>query len=712
MSSTPIIIENQKFRLEIGQDAKAKSLMIKSNGRECLKLGANLPMFSVTQLRPYNNEIKLAYPNVKMEFNAKSVSFDGENLSIAFDLVPYKAIVKVNNQPTYVQFQLVDFIMEKEQRLRVDYPPVEEFRIIQLPIKDLDRYGEWLNVMHDDEIAVNVLGASPYPLIKSVKGEGHRILSADARRGIKLKGCSAVLIATEKDNLLDVIDTVEQDFNLPRGVRSRRSEQINRSIYWSGGINPKTVDRHIELAKKGGFTKMLFYYSCMFKMEGYSHNNSFEYNDNYPNKEEDIKLVLKKINDAGIDAGMHILHTHIGIYTKYVTPEVDPRINLKQRYTLSRPLSKTDDKVYVQENPEWAPKHESCRILNFNGELMKYEGVSEEYPYHFYGVERGFNNTIVKESPVGLSGGILDISEYGAKSVYLNQNSDLQDEIAEKIANIYNLGFKFVYFDGSEGTDAPYDFHVANAQYRVYKKLKEQPLFCEGAAKTHFSWHMLSGGNAFDVFPWVVFKEKVAEHPLEEAIRMKDDFTRINFGWWYYYKGVQADYYEYGSAKAVAVDCPTTMQMDPIENFARENDILEVLRRWEDMRKLKLLTNEQKEMLKNPDKEFILLINEEGEYEICEYSQINLGEECPIKAYSFTRKGKSYVVYWNKEANGKISLPLDLDDLLLEQDLGKAKVEIEKSNGKITIPADDRKYLSTSAPIETLINAFSKVQCL
>ena len=108
---------------------------------------------------------------------------------------------------------------------------------------------------------------------------------------------------------------------------------------------------------------------------------------------------------------------------------------------------------------------------------------------------------------------------------------DLQDEVAEKIADIWDAGFEFVYFDGSEGVNPPFWYHVSGAQWRVFSKLKPEPIFAEGAAKTHFSWHMLTGGNAFDVFSPEVLKEETVRHPFKEAPRMQDNFTRINFGW-------------------------------------------------------------------------------------------------------------------------------------------------------------------------------------
>ena len=58
-----------------------------------------------------------------------------------------------------------------------------------------------------------------------------------------------------------------------------------------------------------------------------------------------------------------------------------------------------------------------------------------------------------------------------------------------------DAGFEFIYFDGSEGVNPPFWHHVANAQYRVFSKLSPEPILAEGAAKTHFSWHMLTGSS-------------------------------------------------------------------------------------------------------------------------------------------------------------------------------------------------------------------------
>jgi hypothetical protein len=159
---------------------------------------------------------------------------------------------------------------------------------------------------------------------------------------------------------------------------------------------------------------------------------------------------------------------------------------------LSKPLREGDTVIYVEQNPEGTTMADGCRVLKIGTELISYEGYTTIPPYKFIGCTRGIDKTTVNSQPQGYIFGLLDVSEFGATSIYIDQNTDLQDEIAEKLANIYDAGFNFVYFDGSEGVNSPFWFHVASAQYKVYSRLNPEPMFGQGAAKTHFSWHRLS----------------------------------------------------------------------------------------------------------------------------------------------------------------------------------------------------------------------------
>jgi len=708
-----IVIENEQFCLTLREDCIVESLIYKPKNIECISKGDECALFSLTEERPYNNEIKLAHPNKKTTFEANSVRIEDGKLVVGFELVTFKASVIVKEEKNYITFKLEDFILKYEDfaYLAMTPPPVCEFRLIQLPIMNREKFGEWLNVSWDDEVAVNVLATSPYAYIDSERRKGYRIMSADALAGIKLKGCEAALIVSSPDELMNAIEDIENDYDLPKGVASRRNKKINASAYWTGDITPLTVDKHIAYAKKGGFSMMLIYYPSIFvRGNGYGTCGNYDFREEYPNGAEDLKKMLDKIKAAGITPGFHFLQTHIGIESRYVTPVADHRLNLTRHFTLSKAIGTDDTEIYVEQNPEGSVMHPKCRMLMFGGEIIYYDSYTTESPYCFKGCKRGHLNTNIKPHDIGTIGGILDVSEFSATSIYLDQNSSLQDEIADKLAIAYNAGFEFVYFDGSEGAQPPFGFHIPNAQYRVYKKFNKAPIYCEGAAKAHFSWHMLSGGNAFDTFTMDIFKQNIARFPAEEAPRMQQDFTRLNFGWWAFYDDTMPDHYEYGTSLAAAWDCPVSMMARDgavFETNPRTDDVFEVMRRWEEMRDKGLITDEMKAELKNSAQEHILIINENNEYELCAYDKIE-GTADGLSAFIFTRKNKNYVVCWHTLGEGK--LKVNVSNAVYENEPGHDKIDYEQADDGIIIPVAGRRYLSTDMTREALADAFKKAE--
>ena len=703
-----IILETGQFRLTVGSNAIVKSLIHKGSGQECLDLYEPVPLCTVTQDRPYHNEIKLSYLCAKTTFRANSITREGNRLLVGFEVVPYKAVLEIKEQPQYLAVTFVDFWVDKTQYnyegLNMDLPPVREIRFLQLPVKNRKNFGDWLNVFWDDTVAVNVQGAMPHTFIGAEPFQNYRVFYAEAHRDVKLQGCTAVLLASNSESFLDDVDKVEQDFSLPRGVKSRRSKEIHYSIYRSAQITPENIDTHIRYAKMGGFRLMLFSTPSIFKAgEMFSYFSDYTYRPEYPNGAEDVVAMLQKVKAAGIVPGFHFLHTHVGLKTKYVTPVADHRLHLKQKFMLAKALNETDDTVFVCQNPAGCPRAEGTRLLQFGGELISYEDYTTEAPYAFTGCVRGAWETQVKAHDFACWGGILDVSEFGATSCYPDQDTDLPEELAEKVAQIYKLGFEFTYFDGSEGTNLPFAFHIPNAQLRVYNKLDPAPLFSEGAARSHFSWHMITGGNAFDVFPMNEFKMRIDQYPAMEAPCMARNFTRVNFGWWAYRMDTQPDHYEYGSMRAAAWDCPITMlgTLENLNQTARTADTLEVLRRWEDVRNSNWLTPAQKDMLRTTEKEHILLINEQGNYELVPYTQVQTGDD-KIRAFTFSRKDRSYAVIWHTEGSGMLRISDAPEDLVYEKELGGEQLAVVTQDGSAELMLAGRSYLSTAKSMKVL----------
>ncbi|GAA4438656.1 hypothetical protein GCM10023091_19520 [Ravibacter arvi] len=480
ITENDVVIENELVRLVIGPDAVARSLQFKPTGEECLAGNIKIPVSTIRQERPYQNEIKLAYPCQESEFKATSLRREGDLLTIGYELIPYKAVVRVIVKPAYIEFRLEDFVINKGgygQLIRT--APVWKIWFLQLPVRERSYYGDLLEVVWDEKMATNLLATNPYTRIAAEKGDNYYLLKAGAEREVMLKGTSAVLITCETSRLLDNIGRVEDDFNLPPGVKSRRSEAYRYSYYFSGDIHPGNVQQHLKYAKMGGFRAMSLYYSAFLKSSGYYLlTGSFDWlSSHYPNGKEDLRRLLARIKQEGIVSGFHFLHTFIGLESAYVTPVPDHRLNLIKQLTLAAPLNTGDTTIYIDQDPFAIEMTEGRRVLKIGTELITYEGYTDTRPYRLTGCVRGAFKTKVDQYPAGFMLGVLDVSEFGAQSVYINQDNDLQDEIAEKLADIYDAGFEFCYYDGSEGVNAPFWCNIARAQWRVHKRLKPQPLF-------------------------------------------------------------------------------------------------------------------------------------------------------------------------------------------------------------------------------------------
>ncbi|MBR4653011.1 MAG: hypothetical protein IKO72_06585 [Kiritimatiellae bacterium] len=727
---TPVVVETKAFKLVINPDATAKSLVVKANGEEMLEPREGIPVFATTQIRPFNNEIRLVQQAKRTTYPANRVRREGDLIRVGFETAPYEVEVRVEETAAgYVTFRPERLISNTEQEHQywhwnLDVPPMDSFRVLQLPVKDRENFGDWLNVMWDGRGCVGVMGGTPYMDVDNERRWGFHRLTVEAMKNYGITNGVAVLAAAATPaGFLEQVDAAEAACGMPRGVKSRRDSRLNASLFWTAEISPGTADELLSYAKAGGFRMMLVYYTSLVNggRKGYRTLPDYTWAKGWTRKS--FTETVRKFNAAGISVGMHTLQTFIGFDSSYVTPEADHRLALLKHYTLSRALPASENvcDVYVEQNPIAAPMHPKCRILRFGTELMTYEGYTTERPYRFTGVRRRHLGTYAKDHPVGEIGGVLGVSECAAISTYVDQDTSLQDEIGDKIASIYDCGLEFLYFDGSEDANPPCTVNISLSQIRCVDRCIARtgrpPLFTEGCAKSHFGWHLQSGANAFDVFSPEYFKPKIIEYPYAAAKRLAKDFTRVDFGWWRFGApnlkgppqkgeglwgagrtvGVQADIWEYGTSKAAAFDCPSTMQMSlrALRSHKRTADILATVRRWEDVRARKWLTPAQKELLKDPKREFHLVDDGKGGYELLEWTQLDVagGKWTDVRAFMYERGGKRVVEYWHIQDKARLvfASPLDGTPGL---DAGDMKVF------ETTLPADAVKAAFASATIQ------------
>ncbi len=714
-AGSDIVIENAEMRLVLANDGTARSLIHKSTGQECLMEGIHLPAFSITQDMPYHNEIKLTYPAKRKTFDADSLYREGDHLVARFELTDYEAVIHLN-----ITDQYIGFTLERLQHVatKIGDPrktQIDEFVFLQLPVKERTHFGEWLNVMWDDQVAVNLLATDPACRIDAEKRVGYRIFQAGGDRDVKTGQVGAALITTDQSKLLDRIDRVERDYHLPLGVESRRSKEYRHSYYAARGVvSTQNIDEHIAYAKKAGFRHMIIYYSSFASSMGH-----FTWRPEYPNGIEDLKEVTRRISEAGILPGFHIHYNKASLNDPYVIPVPDTRLNLRRYFTLREPLDKGSTTITVEENPAGCTLEMGRRKLKIGMEIISYETYTTTPPYQFLNCVRGDLQTMPGEQDRGAILGLLDIDTWPIFARF-NQNTDIQQEVAERIANIVEeCGFRFIYYDGAEDVNPPYWYNVTRAQLVVYNALKTKSIFAEGAQKSHFGWHILTRGNAFDVFPPETVKAATRKFPLTEIKLIANDFSSIDFGWTSYNVpgketiGMQPDMFEYITSRAAAWNSIISVE-GKIENFRRHprtDDNLEVIRRWEEVRATDWLTEDQKLSLRNEEQEHILLLDEEGELELqpCEQILTIPGEHAVIRAFVFNRHNKVWVVYWHTCGDGEMELPVTSSKVQLFEEPG-LEIPLQAGAESITVPVGKRRYIQFDLSKEEVIDLFSRVR--
>ncbi|MBN1290865.1 MAG: hypothetical protein JXB48_03420 [Candidatus Latescibacteria bacterium] len=705
-----ITIENAEMRLIIGENGCAQSLIHKQSGQECLAGTKTLPAFTVTQYRPYENELQLAYPAKEKSFAAESVRKENDRLIVTFELVNYEAVIKLNITEQYIGFTLEQLNFKMDSFRKNTKTPVDAMLFLQLPVRNRTNFGEWLNVMWDDKVAVNILATDPYAQIDSDDRTDFWLMQAGTNASVKLEGVGAALITTATEHLLDRIEKVEEDFNLPHGVKSRRSDDYKMSYYELRNVTTQNIDKHIEYARQGGFHAMVIYYPDFAKSSGH-----FPWRPEYPNGMADLRSVVQKIKDAGMTPGFHIHYNKANKNDPYVTPKPDHRLNLIRFFTLAESIDTASATIVVEENPQGCTLDNERRYLKFGDELITYENYTTIPPFRFTGCKRGQLGTSPAAKKAGAIFGLLDVDTWPI-FVRFDQNTSIQDEVAKRLGKIYHeAGFQFLYFDGAEDTHQPYWYNVSKCQLAVYNACYPEPLYCEGACKSHFSWHMLSRGNAFDVFKPEVIKEATQKHQAAEAELLAKDFTSLDFGWVGYNPpgnntiGLQPDMIEYVTSRAAAWDCPISLVgvIEQLDSHPRTADNLEIIRRWEEVRARDFLTQEQKKALRNLDQEHTLLIDENGALELIPYEQIPdvAGGTSAVRAFVFGRAEDVCVVYWHTSGEASIKVPLESNSVRLYKELGK-EIPVQSQSDSCILPASARHYLVCTLPKDTVIEAF------
>ena len=549
----------------------------------------------------------------------------------------------------------------------------------------------------------------------------HVEMRAVATREVALEGATAVLFgcAQPKERFLDAMEIVERDFQMPSGAKNRRSPVQQYSYLWCNPT-PENVEQYIAVAKGAGFRMILFSYWGF--TEGAGH---FRFNKRFPRGIEDLKAVTDRIRAAGLKVGLHIHYNKADRTDPYVTPVPDARLHQVRKFTLAETLDAKAASIRVQENPDGCPLAEGRRILKVGKELISYQSFTTQPPYQFTGCERGHLKTTAGTHRAGDVAGLVDVDDW-TKFIRFDQNTDIQAEAARRIAEIANASgpYDMMYFDGAEDVHEPFWYQVVKAQYEVYRLIEPPPPVCETAMNSHYGWHMMSRGNAYDLEGKHI-KNFCHEIACRTAPIRALDFTRMEFGWIFeLYRNMGPDTLEYVASRGAGWDCPMSLSLtlDQVAAHPRAEDCFEVIKTWEDARLSGKLTEAQRAMLRTQkdhryvkmwdavfrpewtnlwnkaefsDQEHHLFVNETGEYQLVPIQEVHGVAGGRVKAFVFQRASQprdTYVLAWAAQGETRLKLALAPEVLTVMRPFGTT-LPFEKEQSGVVVPLSTRRYL-------------------
>lgn len=711
-----VVLQNDDMSLTIGSDGLVKSLVYRPTGEECIQYGVDAPACVITQYRPYDNENFLMFPAKPRSFPSNKCYMRGDTLFAEFTDTYDIVKLHVDITPDYIAFtpvgrdyRIEDYGVKRKTEL-------DELTLMQLPLRKRERFGEWLNVMWDDSVAVALVGTHPTTFIDSRVERDNTTLLAQTHASVQLYDSGTALIVTSPDRLLDRMDALERDYDMPRGVESRRRPEYPMGYYELRGVTVDNIDRNIELARQAGLRTMVVYYVDFAKACGH-----YDWRPEYPRGMADLQEITRKITEAGMIPGIHIHYSKIAVTDPYInsgTP--DRRGNVVARFSLVEPLDPTSATIVVGERPEGVRMENGRRLLQLDDELIMFADVTTTEPYTFTGCERGCFNSKAASHAAGSEARHLDVDDWPL-FIRVDQNTGIQREIAGRLGRIYaDCGFRFVYFDGAEDVPMPYWYNVSRSQLEVYNAMKPAPLWAEGAQKSHYGWHMLSRGNAFDIFPPERIRQAMKRYTLRCAEQVACDFTSVNFGWINYLApddktiGMQPDMYDYICSKALAWDSPISLvaNMPEIDRHPRTDDNLLAINLWETAKLNKSIGPELKAAMRDPDREWTVMPRGKGRFEVHEVRQItadSLNAALPVRAFSYKiDENNTAIIYWDVKGQSTLTLAAAGAVVRLSAFDGKSlKLHYDKS-GCLALPVGERRVLTVALPEDEAVELFTQ----
>ncbi|MFH1921535.1 MAG: hypothetical protein ABIP48_16850 [Planctomycetota bacterium] len=727
VAASEIAIENSRFRATLGEDAVWTSLVDKPTGKEYCAADQRVSMAAVSV--------------AGKTFSTNRASLAEDRLSLAFSGCDTQLTYAVSTADDWIAFRLIEVAGTRPSHVT----------LLRIGVTITERAGPRLGAAWNDEYAVCLRGINLQTQGSLSRRGDHTLLSATTQDapGPKLEGAAAALIGGPTSKLRPILGRLCEAFDIVRnegdGVPSK-DLPIARQSYWFLGFSESEVDRVIDYCRRTGIRQVMLDSGSWCTSVGHFTFNESRYADGI----ESLRRTVARLHEHGILVGMHTFASKVSKRDAYVTPVPNRGFWVDKTAALAADVDPADTVIRTRDDlSQWAgspvckqkvweghvSKHQEVII---DDEIIRYESVGPEGEWNtLLGCQRGAWGTKAAGHTAE-----TECRHYGVdgciNGYIIDQESPLFEETTSRLAHVFNTcDFDMVYFDGSEDVDRRrYHYFASNAHAVPMRKFTKRPLIHKGGGFTHELWHSFTSTGTVDQYPgtylayinaggtirdWPTCKDHI-DRSVRGVIVAEDDMTPAELGWFGIgpksgnYDGLQFDEIEYLMTKSLAYNAPISLQtsFSRMEAHPLTPDILEIVRRYEEVRLAGKVPEATLVRLKEQGKDFVML--PEALAKGAEGTEFVEVEE--LAEVAGTHDVRSFVGPWGEGAVATVWHYLGKEGKLIldtagvqAYDVKGEEVQVRKEDGKAAVPLDNRRLLlrfaglSPDAVRELLTNA-------
>jgi len=593
-----ITYESRFAELSISSDGRLASLRSKDTGEEYSSAGTPFPLLTATRGGGH--------------LPVHSITRDGDVLNLRFLDPDVTASVRVTPRDTYFLIEVMSVEPQDVDRLKIEFP-----------VRTLEKVGSAFNATYDDDFGVCLFGATVNTRnAHSARGSDIRMLGGVCERSHGMVGAKFALVAAPRESFAEAIMQAEWDNGLPcpmlDGKWARESEPVRTSYLFATGVIERDVDTLIEYAKIGGFGTLIF-----LKNDWLANHGHFDINaKSFPSGLAGVQEAVRKIHAAGLYAGVHVFGPSISPNDPYITPVPDDRLAFVPCPPLAQAIDASQRTIELASQPDLPPK--TVRTKAFPGnhirigdELIRYGDIEAEAPYRLVDCQRGSLGTAAAAHPAGAEvKGLLTMWSY----FLVDPDSTLADEVTQNFADVFNeCDFDMAYFDASDGIQSVYLdrwYYLNKMHLGFYTKLKKDVLYQTSTGTgSDILWHIVPRSASADGHGDI---KGYLDNRWPGILRMADNFTKADIGWYYWFRDVRPDQIEYVCAKAIGVDGSISLETsrEAMQRLSQTRQMFEMIARYEKCRAADYFGEEIRQRLREPKKDFKLFPKGEGAWEL------------------------------------------------------------------------------------------------